>query len=450
MGRYVVIPRLELLRAFMQAFLLPRYDDRLILAYESPVAEDREFQLEVMKAMPSAYRVNDWRELSGHELVEPMDDVFLVNYNVQLKESLEPVVIPALQPGAPPSNNTPPEDDDTLEEPPEDQATPRIAPTFAQGAQATQPCGCEHDTPAQASVGAAITNILVKEGLGGEAAQRIALKLSTDMQKAVLDAWAQLRNEVDLRQLQAALENGTYESLLRDLASKDAIYEDAVAVLQQAVALVGDAAAGELGDFINGSVDFALTNPRAVEELERIGADMVTNVSDETITAIRDALVDAYRNGRTGNQVAQDIRDMIGLTQRDVAQLGRLRDKLQGQVTAGDMTQAQVDKFLDKWVKAKIRYRAHVIADHELNTAGNAGQQLLWEQGLEEGLIPPTARRSWITTPDDRTCPLCAPMNGETTGIMEPWYTTTGAAVMIPQEIHVRCRCTFQVVFTKA
>jgi hypothetical protein len=282
--------------------------------------------------------------------------------------------------------------------------------------------------------------------VGGEAAQGLALKLTPEMQEAVLDAWLQLRNHVDLRQLEAALQSGEFEALLAQLVEQNEVYEDAVAVLRQAVVIVGESAAEELGAFIGENLSFELTNPAAVAELEAAGAEMVTNVSDETIAALREALVDAYANGRTGQQVARDIRDMIGLTRRDVGQLGRLREELAAQVEAGELTQAQMDKFLDKWVRAKIRYRAQVIADHELNRAGNYGQQALWDQVQADGLMPSNARRQWVVA---MPCDICAPMAGVQTGLQQPWNTPNGKTVMIPTDTHVRCKCTFILVFIK-
>lgn len=437
--KYVIIPRLELQRAFMQTFLLPRYDDRFILAYESPMAEDREFQLEVMKAQPAAFRVNDWRALAGHEAVDENEDVYVVPYNVQLKTTLEPVAVP--EPLATPAL---PAGEDEGEEEGEAAIGAAVSPAAT---KATPACTCDscRDTGATvARTAAGIAGIVGKQ-VGGTATQGLALRLEADMQAAVIEAWKALRNHVDLRQLEAALQNGTFEALLTDLAKQNQVYEDAVAVLRQAVAIVGDAAATELGGFLNANISFELTNPAAVAELEALGAEMVTNVSDETIAAIRDALVDAYANGKTGTKAAKEIRDMIGLTRRDVKQLYKLDAELQAQVDAGDITEAQKDEALIKWGRRKIRYRAQVIADNELNRAGNYGQQALWEQAEAEGLLPASTKRQWVVA---MPCEICAPMAGVQTGLRQPWSTPNGKTVMIPTDTHVRCKCSFILVFT--
>lgn len=69
-ARWVLIPRLEAFRAILQERLVPEYDDRLILDYVSPVEKDREFALEVGKAAPYSWTVDEWRALADREPLE--------------------------------------------------------------------------------------------------------------------------------------------------------------------------------------------------------------------------------------------------------------------------------------------------------------------------------------------------------------------------------------------
>lgn len=68
-ARFILIPRLELMRMLFQVQLLePAEDDRnLILDYLSPVQEDKAFKLEVMKAAPHAFLVDEFRALGGED-----------------------------------------------------------------------------------------------------------------------------------------------------------------------------------------------------------------------------------------------------------------------------------------------------------------------------------------------------------------------------------------------
>lgn len=69
-SEHVIVPRLELLRDQMQERLIPDFDDRLILDYESPVPEDREHNLAVARAAPWAFEVDEWREMAGKPPLE--------------------------------------------------------------------------------------------------------------------------------------------------------------------------------------------------------------------------------------------------------------------------------------------------------------------------------------------------------------------------------------------
>lgn len=70
-GRRTLVPRLESMRAVMQERLLPEFDERLILNYDSPVTKDAELEMEAAKAAPWALTVNEWRARQG---AAPLDE----------------------------------------------------------------------------------------------------------------------------------------------------------------------------------------------------------------------------------------------------------------------------------------------------------------------------------------------------------------------------------------
>ena len=89
-GRHLLIPRLERWRAALQHQLLPQYDDRLILDYDSPVPEDREYELRVAQAAPWSRTRNEWRTLQGLEPRQDGDE-YLLPFNL-IPEPAAPVV----------------------------------------------------------------------------------------------------------------------------------------------------------------------------------------------------------------------------------------------------------------------------------------------------------------------------------------------------------------------
>lgn len=80
--------------------------------------------------------------------------------------------------------------------------------------------------------------------------------------------------------------------------------------------------------------------------------------------------------------------------------------------------------------------RAETIARTESMRAAHEGQKQLWRQAEEEGLLN-KPKRTWITTPDDKLCPICEDLDGREAkleGEYEPGIEGPPA--------HPNCRCT--------
>ena len=119
-ARYVAVPRLEEMRDFLQKFLAPDYDERMILDYESPVQEDKEFYLKVAQALPSSRNVDEWRELGGLEELEggkgkiyPVNQSTFFVRDLEEKMELEPM---GEEPPSPPGEEEPEEKPEEEEE----------------------------------------------------------------------------------------------------------------------------------------------------------------------------------------------------------------------------------------------------------------------------------------------------------------------------------------------
>jgi hypothetical protein len=84
MNKDLIKPRVEMIRRILQEELVPRYDERLLLYYDTPVIQDEEFQLNAMRQAPWASTLNEWRKVQGHESLGPVGDVIVVNQNQML------------------------------------------------------------------------------------------------------------------------------------------------------------------------------------------------------------------------------------------------------------------------------------------------------------------------------------------------------------------------------
>jgi hypothetical protein len=86
-AKHVLTPRLDLLREFFQYRVMPLYgDESLIIDYDSPVDQDKEFNLKVAGRAPHTRSFNEWRELQNLKTV-PDGDVYIAPAKLKAWES---------------------------------------------------------------------------------------------------------------------------------------------------------------------------------------------------------------------------------------------------------------------------------------------------------------------------------------------------------------------------
>jgi hypothetical protein len=82
LAKNVTIPRLELLIDVLQCRVLPLFDERLIVGYESPMPDDEDLQLEYMRARPETATCAEWRKRQGLPDRGDVDDVHLQGFSI--------------------------------------------------------------------------------------------------------------------------------------------------------------------------------------------------------------------------------------------------------------------------------------------------------------------------------------------------------------------------------
>lgn len=120
--KWVVAPKLERLRAALQREFIEEFDDRGIIDFDSPVAEDKTHQLAVMAKAPQAFQQDEWRAAAGYEpLGGPLGKAYLVPLNSFVTaDPLDQTARPQSAPKPAPGED--PEDDDKPAKPGEEDA----------------------------------------------------------------------------------------------------------------------------------------------------------------------------------------------------------------------------------------------------------------------------------------------------------------------------------------
>ncbi len=272
-------------------------------------------------------------------------------------------------------------------------------------------------------------------------------------------------DEATLARIVAAFDTHSVANVMSavDFTTLGAALQAELSVPMQAALLAGGALALET---IPGAVElgFEVLDPFVEEYLRTHVADLVREVTLSSQQAVSTMTLDAYRTGKGSLSAAKDIRGAIGLTQNQATAVVNYRAGLievaegrmtRAQLTArfslsrdtlrGDVTLARVDQLTGLYRQRWIVHRSQVIGRTESVRAVSAGRMAFFDQAFKSGALnESTDRIVWSVTPDDRLCPICAPMDGQERKRGESFTDGNGASVAFPPA-HVSCRCDTQI-----
>lgn len=188
---------------------------------------------------------------------------------------------------------------------------------------------------------------------------------------------------------------------------------------------------------------FNMKHPEAEAWARDYAAQLVQGLTNETRRAMSNLVAQMIRDGIPPQQGARMLRSMLGLTTPYSRAVYNFRQDLSAKGFAPDYIQSKADEYAQRLLNA----RARTVARTETMRAVQEGQRQSWTQAAEQGILrSDRTRKQWVTAADERVCPVCAPMDGVTTPLDEPWQTSEGP-VSIPSETHPNCRCASVLVF---
>lgn len=148
---------------------------------------------------------------------------------------------------------------------------------------------------------------------------------------------------------------------------------------------------------------FDKSNPEAISWADKHAGELINGISETTRDDIRELVAESLEGEYDVADLASQIADLLG---NDA--------------------------------------RAELIARTESMTAANEGQRQLWHQAQDSGLLGKNAQREWIIGDDDKLCPICLDMEGETVGLDDD-FNVDGEDIDGPPA-HPNCRCTVALV----
>lgn len=217
------------------------------------------------------------------------------------------------------------------------------------------------------------------------------------------------------------------------------------------------------------TASFNQVRDESVAYARQQAAELVTGIDQQTKGLISGIITQGQQGDLTWNQMADEIRPLIGLTPGDAQAALRYRatlrrmadDKRRGADAAETVTNrftlspwkggpldGRVDKLYQDYVGRLLRQRAVTIARTETIKAASAGEMISWQATIDDGGADGyLVTREWSTTRDDRACKLCLALDGQkrTTSVSEnarPRLADDGGFGGVPHPpLHPRCRC---------
>lgn len=184
------------------------------------------------------------------------------------------------------------------------------------------------------------------------------------------------------------------------------------------------------------SLSFKVTNPRSVHFLRVFGAQLVTDITQETKAGLRQLLVTAYKEGLSIDQTANMIRGGIGVNKRQAISLRRYTE-----AAHAELPEAIANRRIERFTQKLIGARATMIARTELLRASNQGELEGWRQLQDEGIFETETVKIAMIAYDERTCDECLELDGEEVPLKEAFSNGVDAP-----PFHPECRCTIYVV----
>ena len=216
---------------------------------------------------------------------------------------------------------------------------------------------------------------------------------------------------------------------------------------------------------------FNVLNPKTAEQVYNYSYSLISEISSSIRETVRHVMTDGVISGRNPLDIARDLRDSIGLTERQTMAVENYRRLLEngssealsrglrdrrfdGTIEAGDLTPEQIERMVERYRERYVKYRSETIARTEAIRSVNAGNLEMWRQAAEEGRVDPAAvRRFWIYTSDGeaRDSHVEIPeLNPDGVGLEEPFNSPLGP-IMYPGDPGalpgntINCRCSLVI-----
>jgi HK97 family phage portal protein len=365
--RNTILPKLKRFEQSINQDIMPLYDSNLFVAFDNPVPADKVFELasDSTRLKDNTITINEVREGKGEDAVEWGDEPLVQGDWHPLSEVPEPV------------EPTEPFPDEELD---------------AKGRRVTKVQSLTDGSPT-ASFSIQTQTVKWLNTTAIVAAGSVSRFLISD-ESIVTNSipWSQIET-AGIEELRAPLTEVLHTGAERGVTRMR-----------------------RLGISTNA---WDVKNPFAIRWAEKYVGNRITLITNQTKLAVREAVVDALKQGKNSDQLQRVVQQHVGLNARQSKALTNRELKLR----AGGASEKMINANVTQYRKQLIKQRAENIARTETAAA--------WAEGNIASYTEAGVLFKEFSAAND-ACPICFPLDGKV-------YAIGSSEQVIPK--HPSCRC---------
>jgi len=246
--------------------------------------------------------------------------------------------------------------------------------------------------------------------------RRMLTKETPRMMSLVRGLWKSEREALTTDHAEWTLRTGSLPQALVDewqQLAREWSGTKAEPALMTQIGAAGDQMARRINEARKQDFNFITASAAILSWLAEQGGKLIRELSAAQAADINALLHNQVFTGVTSPQLlAKMLKPHIGLLRREQLAVIRYRTELAATGLSAEKIETQVAKYAE----FLLNVRAERIARTELANAYVHGQWESIREARETGFVEGEVEKIWMTAIDDRSCPECEAMDGETVG----------------------------------
>lgn len=391
-AKRVIKPKMMRISNRITEDLAPQFDEKLIVSFEDPVPEDKEFTLKEREVSLNKWKtINEVRAETGDDPVKGGEVLY------------QPLNLMPLGEVQAPEEDTEPTEPSVPEE--VEEAIKTIKSTSQKILENQELKKKLYANAGQReTLGNQFNEAVVKIAFGYEVKFLKATRQLFDKQKKIVLRNLKKRYNADKHMRPTVAKEISLVDLLESEEARKAFYKALSPIMRANIKDVGSEAM-----LLVGSTGFDIDDPNVVKFYEKRTSTIAKDINLETDRQLRKTLTEGIKNGESIDELSARVEQTYG---------------------------------------AASGYRAERIARSETIKASGFAQDEAWQQsGVVEA-------KEWFTAKDERVCEFCAEMDGKIVELGDNYFDKGDTMTVAGKELkldywdidtpplHASCRCT--------